>query len=625
MKNYLKTADTDWYKQRVFGALLCGLAAFVIIILRLVYLQVIMGEEYSRLSLNNSIRLQSIDPPRGLIMDGSGHRLAENRPSFDVSITVKDARDLKNTVDRLAIYLGVGADELMAKIKSRKGLAVYKPILLKKDIGRKALAMIEVHKFDLPGVSVDVKLRRHYLHEKSAAHVIGYLSEINSSELKSGQYPGLRRGDFIGKFGVERAFEKKLRGARGGRQVEVNANGQIVRVLKTVQAKPGLNAYLTIEHVLQQKAEELLEGVAGAVVALEPDSGRVLALASNPSFNNNAFTSGMSFEQWDALISNPFRPMENKAIQGEYPPGSTYKIVTAIAGLEDGVIDQSTAVDCYGYHRFGNRIYNCWKKGGHGRVDIYRALSESCDVFFYQVGQKLGVDRLAWYARACGLGTKTGINLDQEANGLIPTAAWKKARTGIPWQKGETLSLAIGQGFNLATPLQMAALAAAVGNGGTRYQAVIWDSIRDSRNAVASRSEPQVIGKLPASEQTLSIVRRGLWGAVNGERGTAGRIRSASIDISGKTGTSQVVSRRSTEGLKESEIPPHMRAHAWFVAYAPSEKPRIAVAVIVEHGEHGSSAAAPIAQELIRAYLESVSTKRSVAAAAAKGLSAEGG
>ena len=302
MKNYLKTADTDWYKQRVFGALLCGLAAFVIIFLRLVYLQVIMGEEYSRLSLNNSIRLQSIDPPRGLIMDGNGLRLAENRPSFDVSITIKDARDLKNTVKKLASYLEVSADDLMAKIKSQKGLAVYKPILLKKDIGRKALAQIEVHKFDLPGVSVDVKLRRHYLHEKSAAHVIGYLSEANSSELKSGQYPGLRRGDFIGKFGVEKAFEQKLRGTRGGRQVEVNANGQIVRVLKTVQAKPGLNAYLTIVHDLQQRAEHLLEGVAGAVVALEPASGRVLALASNPSFNQNAFTSGMSYEQWDSLI-----------------------------------------------------------------------------------------------------------------------------------------------------------------------------------------------------------------------------------------------------------------------------------------------------------------------------------
>jgi penicillin-binding protein 2 len=333
----------------------------------------------------------------------------------------------------------------------------------------------------------------------------------------------------------------------------------------------------------------------------------------------------MSFRQWDALISNPFRPMENKAIQGEYPPGSTYKIVTAIAGLEDGVIDESSEVDCYGYHRFGNRIYRCWKKSGHGRVDIYRALAESCDVYFYQVGQKLGVDRLAWYAKACGLGSKTGINLDQEANGLIPTAAWKKARIGVSWQKGETLSLAIGQGFNLATPLQMAALAAAVGNGGTRYQPVIWDSIRDASNQIIQRTEPRVIGKLPASEKTLAIVRRGLWGAVNGEKGTARRIHSAHIEISGKTGTSQVVSRRSTEGLKASEIPAHMRAHAWFVAYAPSNQPRIAVAVIIEHGEHGSSAAAPIAKEMIRAYLRPADGRSAVAQNDDSVLSEQGG
>jgi penicillin-binding protein 2 len=304
--------------------------------------------------------------------------------------------------------------------------------------------------------------------------------------------------------------------------------------------------------------------------------------------------------------------MENKAIQGEYPPGSTYKVVTAIAGLEEGVIDESSEVDCYGYHRFGNRIYRCWKKGGHGRVDIYRALAESCDVYFYQVGQKLGVDRLARYANACGLGAKTGINLDQEASGLIPTAAWKKARIGVAWQKGETLSLAIGQGFNLATPLQMAALTAAVGNGGTRYQPVIWDNIRDAANQIILRNEPRAAGKLPASKRTLAIVRQGLWGAVNGENGTARRIRSVDIEISGKTGTSQVVSRRSTEGLKASEIPAHLRAHAWFVAYAPSSHPQIAVAVLVEHGEHGSSAAAPIAKEVIRTYLAPAGGKRAV-------------
>jgi penicillin-binding protein 2 len=603
MDKYLKTTDNEWYKQRVFGIMLCALVAFIILLIRLVYLQVIMGEEFRRLSLNNSIRLQSIDPPRGLIFDRHGKTLVENRPSFDVSIILKDAGSLFETIDKLALYLDASQEELMSKISKNKGVSAYKPILLKQDIGRDALAEIEVHKVDLPGVGVHVKLRRYYLNKDSAAHLLGYLSEINPAELKSGQFPGRRRGDYIGKYGVEKVYENYLRGERGGRQVEVNANGQTVRILKTVSAKPGQNVFLTIDQELQQKAETLLDGVAGAVVAIEPDSGRVLAIASSPSFNQNYFVDGMSYDQWDALISNPFRPLENKAIQGEYPPGSTYKIVTSIAGLEEGIIDENTTVYCPGYYKFGNRVYRCWKKGGHGQVDFKKAMTESCDVYFYQVGQKLGVDRLAWYAKACGLGSATGIKLDKEAQGLIPTAAWKKRRVGVAWQKGETLSLAIGQGFNLATPLQMALLAAAVANGGIRYQPTILAAVKNNAGQILAAAEPKISGKLPASQHTLNLVREGLWRVVNAAKGTAGRIRLNDFDISGKTGTSQVISRKSYDPATVEIHPAHLKPHAWFVAYGPSESARIAVAVLVEHGEHGSSGAAPVAGELIKYYL----------------------
>ncbi|MCK4985153.1 MAG: penicillin-binding protein 2, partial [Desulfobacterales bacterium] len=311
MDKYLKTADTEWYKQRIGGVIICVLAAFVVIFIRLIYLQAVRGDEYRRLSLNNSIRLQNIDPPRGRLYDRNGDLLVDNRPSFDVRIILKDAEPIKTTLDKLSQLISIPADTLMSKIKQTEGRSAYKPLLLRQDIGRDALAAIEVNKFDLPGISVNVNLRRHYIHERSAAHLIGYLSEISPEELKSGAYPDCRSGDLIGKFGAEKVYENHLRGKRGGRQVEVNANGLVVRILKTVDAEPGHNVYLTIDKVLQRRSEELLDGVVGAAVAIEPGSGHILALASSPSFDQNSFVGGITRPKWDSLISNPFRPMSN--------------------------------------------------------------------------------------------------------------------------------------------------------------------------------------------------------------------------------------------------------------------------------------------------------------------------
>ena len=625
MVKYLKTADAEWYKQRITGVIICALAAFVVLFIRLIYLQVIMGDEFRRLSLNNSIRLQSIDPPRGRVYDRNNDLLVDNRPAFDVNITLKDAKPLQKTLEKLSQYLQTPAETLLSHLKQTQVVSAYQPRLLKQDVGRDTLAAIEANKYDLPGVSVNVNLRRHYIHERKAAHLIGYLSEISPDELKSGSYPDCRSGDLIGKFGAEKVYENSLRGKRGGRQVEVNANGLVVRVLKTVDAVPGNNVFLTIDQQLQHRTEELLDGIVGAAVALEPGTGQILALASSPSFDQNFFVGGITHEQWDMLISNPFRPMSNRAIQGEYPPGSTYKIITALAGLQEGVVDDRTSYNCPGHYRFGNRVYRCWKKGGHGKVDIIKAVEESCDVFFYQVGLALGVDRMAWYANAFGLGSPTGINLDQEARGLIPTAAWKKKRTGVPWQEGETLSIAIGQGFNLATPLQMAVMAAAVANGGHRYQPMILDSIKMADGQILQKNEPKLIGKLPVDPSNLEMVKLGLWRVVNSENGTARGSRLADIDISGKTGTSQVISRKEDEMLPEEDMPAHLRSHAWFVAYAPSDNPSIAIAVVVEHGEHGSGAAAPIAKEMIKTYLRKPVSDTRVATQRDVGKTKEGG
>lgn len=600
MERFFKTEDPDGYKPRIVGVMLVVLALFGVLLLRLVYLQVVMGEEYYRLSINNSIRLQTVDPPRGLIMDRTGTRLAENRPSFDVSFTPKDAGDAKRVLGELALHLQSPVEELLAKVKHSRGLAAFKPVLLKQDIGRDVLAAVEARRVDLPGVSVQVRLRRNYLYSMNASHVIGYLGEISLEELKSGEHPGVRSGDAIGKFGVERTFDHYLRGEPGGRQVEVNANGQVMRVLQTVSARPGRNVVLTIDRELQQRAEELLDGVAGAAVAVDPANGHVLALASSPTFNQNMFVSGIASDAWESMVTHPFRPLENKAIQGEYPPGSTFKMVTALAGLEEKAIDENTVFDCAGALHFAGRDYRCWKREGHGRVDVRRALAESCDVFFYRTGQRLGVDRLAWYAKACGLGARTGVGLDQEARGLIPSSPWKKKRFGVPWQEGETLSVSIGQGYNLATPLQMALLAAAVGHGGLRFRPLILQQVETIEGEVVFQSVAHEAGRLPVSSHNLKIVQEGLWAAVNGERGTARRVQLSDIEIAGKTGTSQVIGRKDSG---DDYIPPHLRPHAWFVCYAPATAPKLAVAVVVENGEHGSSAAGPIAREMIKTYL----------------------
>ncbi len=613
-KKYLETADSDWYNQRLTRVIFCVVAAFLLLFVRLFYLQVVQGEKLRRLSENNRIRLQCTDPSRGLIYDSNGILMVDNRPSFDLSIILKDAKPVERTIEKLSKLIHVPASELMSLVDGSKGVSSYKPILLKQDIGRDTLAAVEVKKFDLPGVIVSVRPRRQCIFKQSAAHLIGYLGEINSVELKSERYPGCKAGDFIGKFGVEKAFESFLRGTRGGRQVEVSVTGQVVEILKTVDAKPGHNIYLTIDQILQQKTEALLKGSAGAVVAMEPETGHIIALASSPSFDQNAFVNGMSHEQWDSLISNPFRPMENKAVQGEYPPASTYKIVTAIAGLEEGVVDEKTIFQCPGYYKYGNRVYRCWRREGHGSVNIIQALAESCDVYFYQTGRELDIDRLAWYAKACGLGSPTGINLDQESTGLVPTTSWKKRRTGIDWQKGETLLVAIGQSYNLVTPLQMLVLTSAVANGGIRYKPLILNSIKTVEGAEVLQSKRQIVGKLPGSEKTLAIIRKGLWEVVNNPRGTGWIARLGGIDISGKTGTAQVAGRQTEEAQSETDISDHLKPHAWFVAYAPSVEPKIAVAVIIEHGEHGASAAAPIAREIIRAYLKKDDSDRQLKA-----------
>ena len=604
LQKYLQSIDTDWYRNRFIVLVVAVVAAFTLLAGKLVYLQIYKGPHFYELSKDNSIRKKRSKAFRGLIYDRDGRLLVENRPAFNLQMVRRDAEPLEEIVARLASYLQLTEQEILEKLRAHKG-GPYDPVLIQEDIDRNTMAAIAANGFRLPGVSIEARARRHYIYPTLAPHLLGYMGEVSAEEIRKNKYPDKANDDYVGRFGVEKAFEHQLSGKAGGRVVQVNAAGQVVSVLDEVPPQPGNHLFLTIDFSLQKTAEALLGDKTGAVVAMDPNTGDILAMVSKPYFNPNQFVDGMSKKQWQALIGNPDQPMMNKAIQAEYPPASTYKIITALAALEEDQVSLSEGINCPGYLRYGNRLYYCWKRWGHGKMDVVDAVAQSCDVFFYQMGKRLGVDALAEYAKACGLGEPTGIVLDREADGLVPTAKWKQRRIGEPWQGGETLSMAIGQSFNLVTPLQMAVLTSAVANGGTRFQPRVLKSIETVEGKTVKKGRPVIRGRLPVSENTLKTVKKGLLQAVNARHGTGyWHVRDERVEISGKTGTAQIVSRKRGEArTKDEDIADRYKPHAWFVGYAPSADPQIAVAVLVEHGEHGSSGAGPVAGELMKSYL----------------------
>jgi penicillin-binding protein 2 len=443
-----------------------------------------------------------------------------------------------------------------------------------------------------------------------ASHLLGYLGEINSKELAERKWDGYQIGNQIGKRGLERLYENDLRGEKGTMYMEVDAHGFEQRQLKGREPLAGNDLELTIDLDLQLEAEKAMEGKAGAVVVMDVKSGRLLTFASAPPVHLEDFVGGISTKNWQKLLNDIKRPLVNKPIQGQYPPGSTYKIITALAGLSKGVIDENSVFYCSGSMRFGNRRYGCWKKGGHGPISLHRALAESCDVYFYQVGLKVGVDGLAEYANRMGLGHKTEINFEYEKSGLIPTAAWKKRAKNVPWQEGETLSIAIGQGFNLVTPLQVCQMTAALANGGILYKPLLVDSIVDPEGQVITENKPTVELENIGMGKYLKLIRAGLVGAVNDAHGTGKAARLKDITVAGKTGTAQVVTMETFKAVDEEDVAYKHRDHAWFTSFAPAENPEIAVTVLVEHGGHGGSAAAPVAKKILERYFAKKKEKR---------------
>lgn len=588
---------------------------FVALFLRLWLLQIVRGPTYRIQSENNRIHLQDIPAFRGLIFDRLGELLVDNRPSFDLFIIPEDIQNRSQLLESLEVLIGISPEILGEKLHRETLKYPFRPVLIKRNLSVEELAVVETYSFNLAGVMVQVKPQRNYINKEFASHLIGYLGEISESQLNSAHYLDSKPGDLIGRYGVERAWEKHLSGFRGGEQVEVDAAGRKLKIISRKPPVPGQNITLTIDKRLQLLAEKSLEGKKGAIVAMNPNNGEILAMASAPAFDPNLFIGGIGKSEWVRIVSNKDYPLQNRAISGQYPPGSVFKIVVALAGLEEGMIDPQEELFCNGTYTLGNHTYRCWRKQGHGKVSLHRALVESCDVYFYKIGKRLGVDKIASYAEMCGLGVPTGFELGSEREGLIPTNDWKLKRWGVPWQAGETISLAIGQSFTLVTPIQMAQLIGGVFGEGILYEPKVIKSVGKDGKAVYE-FRPKPIGRITAKAENLALVRDALIGVVHEPHGTGSNARVKGITVAGKTGTAQVIAleKEKPDG-KQEELPPEFMDHAWFVAVAPAEKPVLALAVLVENGGHGGSAAAPIAKELIRAYFKKDSELRAVAPA----------
>jgi penicillin-binding protein 2 len=605
IRNQLNSHEAGPLHRRFKIMLIVVTIALSLLALRMWHLQVIKGDELKQKSENNSIRFRKIKPVRGLIMDTHREVLVDNQCSFDIHFVPADSRDVQAVADRLGFLYREASLDFTREAFAPGKLKPFMPVKLEKNVGREKLAIVETHTLDLPGVTVDVVPMRQYLGGERTAHLIGYTGEISPEELNKDESDSYASGDLIGKSGIEKYLDAYLRGESGFEQVEVNVLGKVQRILGKKDPEPGYNVVLTIDALLQKIAWEALAGKPGAVVAMDPRDGSVLALVSSPAFDPMLFSAGISHEHWKKLSGDSAHPMENRAVSGQYPPASTYKMIVAAAALQEGLITPETSFMCNGSYELGTRTYRCSHRGGHGRINLHRAIVQSCDVYFYNVGKMIGVDKLAEYARSFGLGAPTGITLPQEKSGLIPTRDWKQMRLKEPWQIGETISVSIGQGYNLITPLQLVTAYSALANGGVVWRPRLIKQIETVDGRVIEEFVPEKKMTLPLSRNIMEQLKRALWGVVNEEGGTGRAARIKDADVAGKTGTAQVIGLPENERARKMKIiASRHRDHALFVCFAPVDNPEIAIAVVAENAGFGGSAAAPVARKVLDAYFE---------------------
>jgi len=602
----VKWIDLPIVRRRFYLYTLAAVLVFVLLLLRLWYLQVISYEDLFDRSVRNRTRMLITEAPRGPIYDRHGVLLVDNRPAFQISVMRQDIVQRDELFSRLSSLLDVSAEQLEMRWQEGRRLPAYRPVPLIIDVERELVERVQENSIDLPGVLIEVRPLRDYPDPDAVAHVVGYLGEITEQELKNASFGEYRGGDLIGKVALERSYEDSLRGDKGQQLIEVDVQGRLLRMLQAQSSEPGKKVYLTVDLELQKAAVEAFGNRAGAAIALNVHTGEVLAMVSLPTYNPAQFARGISPDEWRSLLGDRRNPLQNKAITGLYPPASTFKMVVALAALREGIAGTNREIYCPGALVVGDSRFRCWKREGHGAANLKMALRESCDVWFYQVGLELGIDKLSAAAKEFGFGSTLGFALPGERAGTIPSREWKRRQFNEPWYAGETVIASIGQGYVLTTPLQLAVMTAALVNGGQVLKPQIVERIEDWEGNVTQLFEPQLIRQLDYSPQHWQAVEEGMVAVVGDLRGTGRLAHLDWLSVAGKTGTSQVVRRLSDEEEElltgDEHIPYRQRSHALFVAYAPVENPEIAVAVIVEHGQSGGRVAAPIARDIISRY-----------------------
>lgn len=584
---------------------------------RLFYLQLLKGGQYRDMADDNRISLQLLSASRGRIFDRDKRLLVENNPDYQLILIPELAihqqrksengqRGLLRLLELLKPVMQLDDKEIQALLKQASRQRAFLPLTIRTQLTWEELSRIETHIHALPGVSIEAQPSRHYLMGSLASHAIGYLGEV--TEIDEKHFPNIdfRPGDLLGRSGIERSMESRLRGMNGLREMEVNAFGRQVRELRRTTPRPGQDLYLTLDMDLQREAELALAesaGGTGAMVVMQPNSGELLVMASQPTYDPNKFITGFAPDEWKQLIQNPSRPLTNKALQGQYPPGSAFKMVVVLAALKLGKISEEDTIYCPGYTTRQNHRFYCWKLRGHGSIALTQAIAQSCDVFFYELADRVGIDAIHQQAKQLGLGVLTGIDLEGERPGLIPSRQWKRAVHKASWYPGETLITAIGQGYVLSTPMQLAVMISAIANGGAVYRPFLVKPDEKSQTDSAHPNKPVPLWTNQFRAAHMALLHTGLEEVVHGAMGTARTSKLNGVRMAGKTGTSQVARHRRTQsGTLVHSTNRLLKDHAMFVGYAPAEKPEIAVAVVVEHGGGGGSNAAPVAKRVMDLY-----------------------
>lgn len=574
----------DFIKKRLNNLFILIIICFAVLIVNLWYLQIIKGQEYEQRAINNCIRFLVEEAPRGEIFDKNDNLLITNRPAVNFTVIPAEIEDYNIVSRQLSSIMLLEESYLINKFEQLKQRPFQAQTVVR-DLEKEQIIAVEEQKYKFKGTLLTVQPERKYLYQDLAAHLLGYVNEISEEELQSSNYQHLSGGDIVGKSGIEKYYDAYLRGTKGSKEVEVDALGREVLTLKSVEPIAGNDIYLTIDSKLQLYIQELMAGLKGTAIITEANSGKILAMVSQPGYDPNLFTQQISIEQWQGIVHSKDNILCNRSIQGVYPPGSVFKLITAIAALEEGTVGLNDRIYCPGSFKLGDSTFKCWRETGHGNQSFLDAISNSCNVFFYNMGQRLGIDKLNHYATMFGLGEKTDIDLPGELTGLVPSQEWKRRTFNQVWFPGDNINLAIGQGYLLTTPFQIHNMLCIITNDGNVYRQYHVDRIVSQSGDVIKRYEPEIIRKVNVSADTFRVVKEGMKKVV--EEGTGFNARIEGLSLAGKTGTAQN---------------PQGENHGWFVGFAPFQNPEICITVFVEHGGDGSQSAAPIAGEIIKYY-----------------------